>query len=201
MPYRNIDIDESIIIKNKIPLLVYDQQWKKLFDNSDNKDIISAKEKLIEAIMKKDQLEREEVKLKKDKTHAMKMILGISNSINNENKIENVDLLEKYKNKIESINERLDEISFELEKLYQEIRTLNFNLLKATVYYGYKDIKRKEKKLKKVNEELELIRERIKLLINEKYDCEEWINSAYSFLHGMLGRDEIERLDEKILEE
>ena len=149
MPFRNIEIDESIIIKNKIPLLVYDKEWKKLFGNIDNKDIINAKEKLIEAINKKNQLEREEAKLKKDKNFAMKMILGISNSINNENKVENVDLLDKYKDKIESINERLDELSFELENIYKEIRDLNFNLLKATVYYGYRDIKKKEKKLKK----------------------------------------------------
>ncbi len=200
MPFRNIEIDESIIIKNKIPLLVYDKEWKKLFGNIDNKDIINTKEKLIEAINKKNQLEREEAKLKKDKNFAMKMILGISNSINNENKVENVNLLDKYKDKIESINERLDELSFELENIYKEIRDLNFNLLKATVYYGYRDIKKKEKKLKKIVEELEFIRERAKLLINEKYDYEEWINSAYSFLHGILGRDEIEKLDEEILE-
>ncbi|NLY68030.1 MAG: hypothetical protein GX069_10790 [Tissierellia bacterium] len=200
MPFRNIEIDESIIIKNKIPLLVYDKEWKKLFGNIDNKDIINTKEKLIEAINKKNQLEREEAKLKKDKNFAMKMILGISNSINNENKVENVNLLDKYKDKIESINERLDELSFELENIYKEIRDLNFNLLKATVYYGYRDIKKKEKKLKKIVEELEFIRERARLLINEKYDYEEWINSAYSFLHGILGRDEIEKLDEEILE-
>ena len=149
MPFRNIEIDESIIIKNKIPLLVYDKEWKKLFGNIDNKDIINTKEKLIEAINKKNQLEREEAKLKKDKNFAMKMILGISNSINNENKVENVNLLDKYKDKIESINERLDELSFELENIYKEIRDLNFNLLKATVYYGYRDIKKKEKKLKR----------------------------------------------------
>lgn len=199
MPFKDIEIDESIVIKNKIPLLVYNEEWIKLFGNIDNKDIIEAKEGLLESINKKNALEREEIKLKNDKNHAMKMILGISNSINNENKIENVALLDEYKNKIESINERLDEITFELENVYKEIRNLNFNLLKATVYYGYRDIKKKEKKLKKVNEELEFIRERIKLLINEKYDYEEWINSAYAFLHGMLGRDEIERLDEEIL--
>lgn len=199
MPFRNIEIDESIIIKNKIPLLVYDKEWKKLFGNIDNKDIINTKEKLIEAINKKNQLEREEAKLKKDKNFAMKMILGISNSINNENKVENVDLLDQYKDKIENINERLDEIAFELESIYKEIRNLNFNLLKATVYFGYRDIKKKEKKLRKITEELESMRERTKILINEKYDNEEWVTAAYAFLHGMLGRDEIERLDGEVL--
>lgn len=198
MPFRDIDIDESIIIKNKIPLLVYNEEWNKLFGDIDNKDIAAAKEKLIETINKKNDLEREEIKLKKDKNHAMKMILGISDSINNDNKIENVDLLDEYKNKIENINERLDEISFELENIYKEVRTQNFDLLKATVYYGYKDIKKKEKKLKKVTEELDFIRERTKALINEKYDYEEWINAAYAFLHGMLGRDETDRLDDTI---
>ncbi len=44
------------------------------------------------------------------------------------------------------------------------------------------------------------MRERIKFLINQKYDYEEWINSTYSFLHGLLGSEEIEKLDEQILE-
>lgn len=199
MPFKDIEIDENIIMKNKIPLLVYNKDWIKIFGDIDNKDIIDAKEELIECINKKNDLEREEIKLKNDKSHAMKMILGISNSINNENKVENVDLLDEYKNKIENINERLDELTYELENIYREIRNLNFNLLKATVYYGYRDIKKKEKKLKKITEELESIRERAKVLINEKYDYEEWINSAYAFLHGMLGRDEIDRLDEEVL--
>lgn len=200
MPFNDINIDESIIVKNKIPLLIFNEEWINIFGSIDNKYIRDTKEKLIECVNKKKELEKEEIKLKNEKKHSIKMILGISNSVNNKNKIENVDLLDKYKKKIEDINERLDDIAFELENIHKEIRDLNFNLLKATIYYGYREIKKKEKDLGKINRELESIRKKAKILINEKYNYEEWVNSAYAFLHGMLGRDEIEKIDEKILE-
>ena len=90
----------------------------------------------------------------------MKMILGISNSINNENKIHNLALLDEYKDKIENINKQLDELSEKKINIHEEIMELNFELLKATVYYGYKDIKKREKQLKDINEELDRIRQK-----------------------------------------
>lgn len=200
MSYKNIELDENIILKNKIPLLINEKDWLNIFGKMNDRNISSMKEELVELEEKRKSLENEEEKLKKEKSLAMKMILGISNSVNNENKVHNVDMLDEYKEKIENINERLDTIAYELENIYPEIKELNFNLLRATVYYGYKEIKKQEKELREVTEELDRIRERTRELINEKYDYEEWINSAYSFLHGMLGREETDKLDEKILE-
>lgn len=199
MGFRNFNIDENIILKNKIPLLIKDENWLKLFENVNNKNIQYIKEELTELVKKEKQLEKMAATLQKEKLHAMKMILGISDAVNNENKIETVGLLDEYKGKIEEINEELEDITFQLEIIPQDIRELNFNLLEATVDYGYKKLKVKEKKLKQVTDELDDLRERLKILINEKYDYEEWIDSTYSFLHGMLGSEEMEKLDEEIL--
>ncbi len=74
------------------------------------------------------------------------MILGISDAINNEDKNVDINLLDEYREKIENINKELDDITFQLETIPGEIRELNFNLLKLTVDYGYKELKIKEKK-------------------------------------------------------
>ncbi|CCQ96806.1 conserved hypothetical protein [[Clostridium] ultunense Esp] len=200
MAFKNINLDENIVLKNRIPLLIEDKDWLKLFGNVSNKDIQYLKEELMELVKIRKELEKKEQSFQEEKTLAIKMILGISNAVNNENKTHSVGLLDKYKEKIENINEELDEIVYQLETIPQEIRELNFNLLKATVYYGYKELKDKEKKLKEVNDELDSMRERIKILINEKYDYEERVNLTYSFLHGLLGSEEIEKLDEQILD-
>ena len=200
MAFKNIELDENIVLKNKIPILIKDPNWLKLFGDVDNKNIQNIKEELTELVEAQGELERKEKALQKEKTLAMKMILGVSNAVNNENKIQSVGLLDEYKEKIEKINEELDNIIYQLETIPSKIREVNFNLLKATVYYGYKELKSKEKNLKEVTDELESMRERIKFLINQKYDYEEWINSTYSFLHGLLGSEEIEKLDEQILE-
>lgn len=200
MSYRDVHLDESIIKKNRIPLLIRDKSWLKLFGKSNNKVIENLKDELTHLINKRKALERKEKQLKEEKMLAMKMILGISNSVNNENKIQNLDLLDEYKEKFEDINRQLEEITEEIERISDEIKELNFYLLKATVYYGYKDLKKKERQLKDINDELDKMRKRIKELINEKHNYQEWIQSVYTFLHGLLGREEIEKLDEKIFE-
>jgi cell fate (sporulation/competence/biofilm development) regulator YmcA (YheA/YmcA/DUF963 family) len=200
MAFRNIDLDENIMLKNKIPLLIENKDWLNLFGDINDKNIQYIKEELTELVEKQRELERDSKNFQKEKLHAMKMILGISDAVNNENKIGTLGLLDEYKEKIENINEELDEITFQLETIPQKIKELNFNLLKVTVSYGYKELKDKEKKLKAVTDELETIRERLQVLINEKYDYEEFINATYLFLHGMLGNEEMEKLDEEILE-
>jgi cell fate (sporulation/competence/biofilm development) regulator YmcA (YheA/YmcA/DUF963 family) len=200
MAFRNIDLDENIMLKNKIPLLIENKDWLNLFGDINDKNIQYIKEELTELVEKQRELERDSKNFQKEKLHAMKMILGISDAVNNENKIGTLGLLDEYKEKIENINEELDKITFQLETVPQKIKELNFNLLKVTVSYGYKELKDKEKKLKAVTDELETIRERLQVLINEKYDYEEFINATYLFLHGMLGNEEMEKLDEEILE-
>lgn len=200
MMFKNIDLDKNIILKNKVPLLIENEDWIKLFGDVEDKNIQYIKEELNELVNKEKELEKTVDTLQKEKLHAMKMILGISDAINNENKIETLGLLDEYKGRIEDINEELDDITFKLETIPQDIKELNFDLLKATVDYGYKELKDKEKRLKYVIDELETLRKRVKKLINEKYDYEEWIDSTYFFLHGMLGSEKMEKLDEKILD-
>ncbi len=189
MIFKNIDLDENIVLKNKIPLLIENEDWIRLFGNIKNRNIQHIKEELTELVKKEKELEKTAALLQKEKLRSMKMILGISHAVNNKNKTETLGLLDEYKGKIEDINEELEDINFQLETTPQDIRELNFSLLKATVDYGYKELRDKEKKLENVTEQLEILRERLKELINEKYDYQEWIDSTYSFLHGMLGSE------------
>lgn len=200
MVFKNIDLDENILLKNKIPLLAMDESWINLFGDIKYKNMQALKEELIELIKKEEEIKKQSYALQKEKTHAMKMILGISDAINNERRDVDPKLLDEYKNKIENINEELEDITFQLETIPQEIREVNFELLEVTVDYGYRELKAREKKLNHVIDELEILRERLKELINEKHDYEEWIDATYSFLHGMLGSQEMEKLDEEILD-
>lgn len=197
---KTIDLEENIILKNRIPILVNDENWSKIFGELEDKAIQSTKDELEELLKEQKKAEREIAKLQKEKVKAMKMILNISDVINNKEKVESADLLDQYKDKIYIINEKIDGIQYRLETIPQEIRDTNFRLLKATVKYGYGELKEKKNKLEKIVEEIEELKERLRESINEKHDYEEWISSTYTFLHGMLGNEEMERLDSEILE-
>jgi len=196
---RSIDLDEKIISKNKIPLLYSEPTWIKLFGKAKNRNIQRAKEELIKLVSEEKRIEARCKELQREKLRAMKMILGISDSVNNENKPENVRLLDEYKNRIENINEELDELIFQLETMPRKIREANLKLLNATIEYGYRELNLREKILKESIEEIEVLRSRLKDLIKIKYDYEEWINETYRFFHGLLGSDTIEKIDEERL--
>lgn len=196
---KSIDLDEKILRKNRIPLLFEDPSWKKLFGDTEDKKIQQSKEELMELVSKNREMEKSMRKLQKDKLEAMKMILGVSDSVNNENKTENIGLLDEYKERVLDINEELEEITFQLETIPKEIRDANFQLLNLTVQHGYDELKRKEKGLEKASAELDALRARLQELIVIKYDYEEWINETYIFLHGLLGNEMIEKLDRERL--
>lgn len=196
---KNINLDESIILKNKIPLLHNDDSWIKLFGDTDDKNIQNAKEELIELVSKEKEIEIQYRELQKEKLKCMKMILGVSDSINNENKVENIALLDDYKNRMININEELEELTFQIETIPKEIRETNLKLLNATVQYGYDELKAKEKIVNQSISEIEILRQRLKELIETKHDYEEWINETYTFLHGLLGSEVIEKIDKERL--
>lgn len=196
---RDMELDENILRKNNIPLLFNDLGWIKLFGNSSDKNIESSKEVLMELLAKQKQVESEINQLQREKTKSMKMILGVSDSVNNDNKSENIGLLDEYKQKILDINEKLDELTFKMETMPKEIREANFKLLNDTVKYGYDELKYKQKIVDKSITEIESLRTRLKELIATKHDYEEWVNETYTFLHGILGSEIIEKLDRERL--
>ncbi|WP_406242387.1 hypothetical protein ACF3M2_19295 [Tissierella carlieri] len=194
---RNISLDQSILLKNKIPLLYNDESWVKLFGDVNDKNIQSAKEELIQLVSKERDLEIRNRELQKEKLKCMKMILGISDSINNDNKVENIALLDDYKNRMISVNEELEELTFQLETIPKEIREANLKLLNLTIEYGYDELKVKEKVVAQSIGEIEVLRQKLKNLIKTKHDYEEWINETYTFLHGLLGSEVIEKIDKE----
>lgn len=196
---RDMELDENILRRNNIPLLFNDLSWIKLFGNSSDKNIENSKEILMGLLAKQKQVESEINQLQREKTKSMKMILGVSDSVNNDNQSQNVGLLDEYKEKILEINEKLDELTFEMETIPKEIREANFKLLNDTVKYGYDEIKYKQKIVDKSISEIEILRKRLKELIVTKHDYEEWVNQTYTFLHGILGSEIIEKLDQERL--
>lgn len=195
---KTISLDESILQKNRIPLLIKEPEWVKLFGDNKNKYIQESKEELNQLLTRQNVLKSYYEKLQKKKRKYMKMILNVSESVNNENnnnKEKHLELLDEYKEKILEINEEIEDVKFQIETLPKEIRNSNFQLLTATVEYGYNELKSREKILNKSLVEIDILREKLKTLLEIKYSTEEWINETYTFLHDILGSEVIEEID------
>ena len=74
---KTIDLEENIILKNRIPILVNDENWSKIFGGIEDKVIQSTKDELEELLKEQKKAEREIARLQKEKVKAMKIILNI----------------------------------------------------------------------------------------------------------------------------
>lgn len=197
----NIKLDDNRNFKNKIPILIEDENWLELFNEADNRAIKKYKGKLAELLKEQTDTEKEIKRLEKEKIKTMKMILIASDEINNEEKPEYIDLLDEYRERLIFINETIDKLTFKLENIPTDIKETNFKLLEVTVSYGYTQIKDKEERLDYTKKELKILREKIRELNNEKREYEDYISDTYTFIHKILGGKQVEELDDLIFKE
>lgn len=196
----NINLEQSILAQNRVPVLVKDDQWLKLFGNTVDKSINNARKKLETLIEKEKVAKKTLIEKKKEKKKIMSKIIMLSDEINNNSYKDETELLGQYQQEIFEINDEIDRLMFELETLPKEIRKANLILLEATVRLAYKQLTEWENSIEPFNVEIDKLRNKLRELIEKKNDYEEKINTTYRFLHGILGSKEIEKLDKDILE-
>lgn len=195
-----IDIEKDIIAKNKIPILINDAAWLKLFGDAGDKHINNARKEL-ETLLEKQQFVDRQLKEKsKEKRKIMNKILTLSDELNNNQLTEGTELLGEYQQEIHSLNDEIDNLTFEQEMLPKQIKDANLDLIKVTIKLAYKQLSEWEGSLEPLNTEIESLRNRLRELIDKKNNYEEKINTTYRFLHGMLGSKEMEKLDKNMLD-
>ncbi|MDK2918517.1 MAG: hypothetical protein PWQ37_1250 [Candidatus Petromonas sp.] len=197
--FRNIELDENIIKKNKIPILIKDREWQKLFQDNLTKSMEKLTQQLEELIAEEKECMNDLRKARKKKKILMEKILKLSNEVNtNDDKVAIVKL-EQAKNMILEINDKIDELQFKLETLPNEIKNINFKLLKETVTKAYDDIKEGKNRISCLDKEIQRLRKILGNMWEEKFTTEKKVNNLYLYLHGILGHRETDKLDKKFL--
>lgn len=197
---KGLNIEETIIAKNRIPALVKDAMWLKLFGDVQDKLINNARKELEELLQKQYITDKRLREKDKEKKKIMTKILMLSDEINNNSHIEGTELLGQYQQEIYTLNDEIDNLTFELEMLPKEIRETNLKLIKATVNYAYKQISDWESNVGNITTEIEDLRNKLRESIEMKNDYEEKVNATYRFLHGILGSKAMEKLDKDVLD-
>ncbi|MDD2481330.1 MAG: hypothetical protein PHF82_04250 [Lutispora sp.] len=198
---KEIDIDSDMLRKNKIPILIYTPEWIQLFSNFKSRSMQKTVDKLEELLSKEKSLTQEHKELEKRKRILMNKILHISNELNENNNEAFLDPLKDAQKEILQINNRLPEVLEELESLPSAINSHNTFLLKETVKRTYELINENKLEADKTQQEISKVRETLMELIQSKVDMEERVNKLYSYLHGIMGVVEMEKLDESLLKD
>lgn len=197
----NINIDENIIKRKQVPILIKDKQWKKIISDNKNRTIKSLSLELEELIDEEKSLKREWTKHNQEKRRLMNKILQLSDLVNTKGQEDMLPELERCKEEINKVNQNIDKIMENLESYPSQIEKLNFNLLKETIKIVYQDMISSNDELFLVAEKMNKLRQELGELRDERIFLEERVEELYSFLHDTVGHEEMEKLDIKFLED
>lgn len=196
---KDIIFEDNIVKKNKIPILIYNPEWMQLFINFNSKSLKKSVTKLEELLSTEKACEAEQKELDRRKKTLMNKILYISKELNEDNNLGAIPKMEETQRELLQINEKLPMLMEQLETLPTLINQQNIVVLKETIRRAYDLIKENKDETLKCQEEINQIRQRLGELITKKVETEERVNKLYSFVHGMIGAGEMEKLDEQYL--
>lgn len=196
---KDIDFKDNIVKKNKIPILIYVPEWIQLFSGNKSRSMQKIIAKLEELIARGKSCDLELDKLNKRKKIVMNKILYLSKEINDNDNIAALPKMEQAEKEIIEINQRIPRLIEESEMLPDRINEANTQLLKETIKRAYELIKEYESESEKYQEQVNEFRQKLADLIQKKVYTEEQVNKLYSFIHGMIGADEMESLDKSFL--
>lgn len=196
---KNINIEDSLVRRNRIPILIYSTDWIQLFSNHRTRSMQRIIGKLENLLAKEKDLEGELSQIEKKKKVLMSKILHLSNELNENKNNSVIEVLDKTKRQIDDINVRIPQILEELENIPFEIDKYNTILLKDTIKRAYEMINQYKQESETTQNEINKIRESLSILIQKKVDLEEDVSKIYSYLHGIMGATEMEKLDKDFL--
>ena len=176
----------------KVPILVLDQRWHKLFPGGVKPAHIAAIEENLNALLKEQGKLVNEIKdLKKAKKKLMDAIVsGMSSSGNDKKKDKQQKLLLETKERIEAQSDRLMELPYEIKKT-------NEDLLINGVAYCYEELKIRAQSLEDLKGEIDSRREELKEKVAYRVELEESVDATYSLMHDLLGREVMKLFDKK----
>lgn len=181
---------EELLKGKKVPILVLDQRWHKLFPEGKKPAEIQALEKQLNDLLKEQGKLVNEVKhLKAGKKKLMDAIVsGMSSVENGRKKDKQQKLLLQTKERIDQQSERLLELPY-------EIKAANEQLLSVGVRYCYDEWKKHTEDLKEVSRRIDEMRETLKETVAYKVELEESVDATYSLMHALLGREVMNYFD------
>ncbi len=180
---------EGALKGKKIPILVLDQKWHRLFAIHGKTDEIAATEKELDELLKTQGRCNNDLKdLKKLKTQTMSNIVA--------NMGDDVDeKLDKDKQIIDEINERVDSIEEELADTKQRIVEVNERLMLLSMDYFSEKIEKNRQESKEIDEWIANIRVELKKNVIKKQNRDINNREIYSYLHDIFGAEVLDLFD------
>ncbi|MDE6748918.1 MAG: hypothetical protein K2K21_07645 [Lachnospiraceae bacterium] len=193
------DVFKNALEGKKIPVLILDNKWHKIFNHADTTHEIKVlEERLNDLIKRQGKVNTESKDIKKIKKTLMNEVMVIADGLMQSPDSKRLNKqMDEHKRLIEECNEKLEDYEEEMLELPREIDRTNKKLMLATMESCYKKLQENTKELSTINEWIRNVRRELKKRMVRKQEKEAQNNELYSYMHDIFGADVIELFDMK----
>lgn len=188
---------EAALKDKKVPILVLDQKWHRLFAiHGKTEEIKQVESQLNSLLAEQGKLNNELKELKKVKKQLMDNIVeNMDDAAKGENDKLRTKKLEEDKRLIDDINNKIDEKEDTLLDIPKQINDVNRELMLLSMDYFYGKLRVNQEQAKEIEEWINQVRIDLKKNIIRKQNREINNKEIYSYLHDIFGHDVIELFD------
>ena len=194
---------QNALTKVRVPLLVLDQKWHRLFAISGKPENIKALEVDVnEKLALQGKLNEELKTLKKVKANLMANIMeNMSGAEQMDQSAEEVRNLDETKRLMEETNERIDADNDALLDAQEQLNEKNIALMMATMQFTYAKLRSNSDEIRQISEWIADVRVKLKKNIIKKQNREINNKEIYGYMHDIFGKEVVELFDVRYDEE
>ena len=194
---------KGALINKKVPILVLDQKWHRLFAiHGKSDEIPSTEEELNHLIARQGQANQDIKDLKKVKASLMESIVAhMDESDEQSNRPSNDKIMDENTRLINEVNEKIEACEDELLELPKQIKETNERLMLASMEFCYEKLRTNDEEIKEIDAWIKQVRIDLKKNIIKKQNREINSKEIYSYMHDIFGAEIIDVFDLKEEEE
>lgn len=194
---RNDEEFKKALTDKKVPILVLDQKWHRLFAVHGKTEEIKDLEAELNALLARQG--KLNTDLKNYKALKNKLMSSIVMNMDGATE-ENVDVvrerkLEENKRLIDETNQKMEEAEEELLEIPYKIRDTNESLMIRSMDYFYEKLRLNQEESREIEEWINQVRVELKKNIIRKQNCDINNREIYAYLHDMLGAEVLDLFD------
>ncbi len=188
----------GIVRNKKLPILTLDTRWHELFPDDEKSIAVRELEQKVNNLLKRQGKLVNDIKdMKQLKSNLLKDIVDNMEIGNDSSGKAKEKKLDKNKQYINEINEKVEAYTEELADLPYQIKIINEELLTESIQLLYQQMEEYKEEIHEVTDWIANIREELKMKILLKQDMETRNSLIYSYMHDMLGADIMELFDKE----
>ena len=188
---------KQAVLQSKIPILVLDQKWHRLFAiNGKPEEVKKVEAELNELLARQGKLNQDLKGYKKVKGDLMQSVVDHMEAKDAKKSTpEGQKKAEQDRRLMSELNEKVDQCEDELLDLPKLIQDKNRELMMLTMQFSYNKLRTNETEIDEIAEWIKRVRVELKRNIIRKQNREINNKEIYSYMHDIFGKDVITLFD------